>query len=92
MLAVFGMNSTDRTHMAEISIESSLCEIIQAEQETRQHLQTLVDVVRKRTATKSCIQLKSDLVKSSNLRSRCAPCNRSASGWKCKWISSERAS
>jgi hypothetical protein len=68
MLAVFGMNSTDRTHMAEISIESSLCEIIQAEQETRQHLQTLVDVVRKRTATKSCIQLKSDLVKSSNLR------------------------
>jgi len=68
MLAVFGMNSTDRTHMAEISIESSLCEIIQAEQETRQHLQTLVDVVRKRTATKSCVQLKSDLVKSSNLR------------------------
>jgi len=68
MLAVFGMSSSDRTHMAEISIESSLCEIIQAEHETRQHLQTLVDVVRKRTATKSCVQLKSDLVKSSNLR------------------------
>ena len=68
MLAVFGMNSTDRTHMAEISIEHSLSEIIQAEQETRQHLQTLVDAVRRRTATKSCIQLKSDLVKSSNLR------------------------
>jgi hypothetical protein len=68
MLTVFGMSSTDRTHMAEISIESSLFEIIQAEQETRQHLQTLVEVVRKRTATKSCIQLKSDLVKSSNLR------------------------
>lgn len=68
MLTVFGMSSADRTHMAEISIESSLCEIIQAEQETRQHLQTLVEVVRRRTTTKNCMQLKSDLVKSSNLR------------------------
>jgi hypothetical protein len=34
MLAIFGMNATDRTHLAEISIEMSLREIVQAEDAT----------------------------------------------------------
>lgn len=73
MLAVFGMNGTDRTHMAEISIESSLREIVQAEDETKLQLQRLIEVVRKRDVTRQRVQLKADLVKSSNLRkSLCA--------------------
>ena len=35
MLGVFGMNATDRTHLAEMSIESSLCEIVQTEEDTK---------------------------------------------------------
>lgn len=68
MLAMFGMSANDRTHMAEISIENSLTEIVQAETETRNHLQALVQVVRKRNSSRNCMQMKSDLLKSRNLR------------------------
>jgi hypothetical protein len=68
MLGVFGMNATDRTHLAEISIESSLCEIVQAEEDTKQQLRVLIDVVRKRDVARQSAQLKADLVKSSKLR------------------------
>jgi len=73
MLGVFGMNATDRTHLAEISIESSLCEIVQAEEDTKNQLRVLIDVVRKRDVARQSAQLKADLVKSSKLRkSLCA--------------------
>ena len=68
MLTVFGMNSADRTHMAEISIERSISQILQAETETKQQLQELVDGVRKRTESKNMSELKSMLQKSSSLR------------------------
>lgn len=68
MLGVFGMNATDRTHLAEMSIEGSLCEIVQAEEDTKQQLQVLIDVVRKRDVVRQSAQLKADLVKSSKLR------------------------
>ena len=68
MLTIFGMSSTDRTHMAEISIERSISEITQAENETRQQLQELVEAVRKRTGSKNMTELKRLLMQSSSLR------------------------
>jgi len=64
MLAIFGMNATDRTHLAEISIEMSLREIVQAEDATREQLAKLVKVVRERDVTRQRAQLTADLMKS----------------------------
>jgi hypothetical protein len=68
MLAVFGMNPTDRTHLAEISIEMSLRDIVQAEDSTRQQLQLLIKVVRERDVKRQRAQLTADLMKSKKLR------------------------
>lgn len=68
MLAVFGMNATDRTHLAEISIEMSLREITQAEDSTREQLAKLVKVVRERDVKRQRAQLTADLMKSRKLR------------------------
>ena len=68
MLAIFGMNATDRTHLAEISIEMSLREIVQAEDATREQLAKLVKVVRERDVKRQRAQLTADLMKSRQLR------------------------
>lgn len=68
MLAIFGMNATDRTHLAEISIEMSLREIMQAEDATREQLTKLVKVVRERDVGRQRAQLTADLMKSRQLR------------------------
>lgn len=68
MLALFGMNPTDRTHLAEISIDMSLREITQAEDATREQLAKLVKVVRERDVGRQRAQLTADLMKSRQLR------------------------
>jgi len=68
MLAIFGMSATDRTHLAEISIEMSLREIVQAEDATREQLAKLVKVVRERDVKRQRAQLTADLMKSRQLR------------------------
>jgi hypothetical protein len=68
MLAVFGMNPTDRMLLAEISIEMSLHDIVQAEDSTLQQLQLLIKVVREQDVKWQRAQLTADLMKSKKLR------------------------
>jgi len=71
MLTLFGMSSADRTHMAEISIQRCVAEIVQAETDTKLALQEIVTAVRRgneRTESKNMSELRGHLMKSSSLR------------------------